>query len=76
MLAEWTSEVLSLSLSLSAGVRIAYAMAVAATLWCSRLAAGLILRRLPDDQDFRDMYYLLIYPCVMVYSAIAILTVY
>ncbi|KAK9837785.1 hypothetical protein WJX74_005015 [Apatococcus lobatus] len=55
---------------------IAYAMAVVATLWCSRLASGLILRRLPDDQDFRDMYYLLIYPCVMVYSAFAILTVY
>lgn len=55
---------------------IAYAMAVVATLWCSRLASRLILRRLPDDQDFRDLYFLLIYPCVMVYSAFAILTVY
>ena len=55
---------------------IAYAMAVVATLWCSRLASRLILRRLPDDQDFRDMYFLRIYPCVMVYSAFAILTVY
>ncbi|KAK9806203.1 hypothetical protein WJX72_005193 [[Myrmecia] bisecta] len=52
---------------------VSVVLAVLVTLWCGRTAAKLFVKRSPCLEDH---YYLIVYPCVLMYSAFALLNVY